>query len=102
MVGDEGTPVKHGLDPRERALLRTGNPDDAESPEEQARVTTVAAGLPAAIDSTTDGWADCYANVSAHLHEAAPLAVTADQAREVIRVLDAAMRSAASGEVMER
>lgn len=104
VVGDEGTLVKHGLDPQERAFLRTGNPDDAaELPEEQARVTTVAAGLPAelVVDSTKGSWAGYYANVSAHLNEGAPLAVTADQAREVIRVLDAAMRSAASGEVVE-
>ena len=103
VVGDEGTLVKHGLDPQERAFLRTGNPDDAaELPEEKARVTTLVAGQPAEVtlDSVTGSWTGYYANVSAHLNEGAPLEVTAGQAREVIRILDAAVRSAASDEVV--
>lgn len=103
VVGDAGTLVKHGLDPQERAFLRTGNPDDAaELPEEKARVTTVVAGQPAEIvvDSARGSWTGYYANVSAHLNEGAPLAVTAEQAREVIRALDAAVRSADSGAVV--
>jgi scyllo-inositol 2-dehydrogenase (NADP+) len=103
VVGDQGALVKHGLDPQERAFVQTGNPDDAaELPEEKARVTTIAAGLPVEmiIDSERGSWTGYYANVSAHLNEGAPLAVTAAQAREVIRVLDAAVRSAASGEVV--
>jgi scyllo-inositol 2-dehydrogenase (NADP+) len=103
IAGDEGTLVKHGLDPQERAFLRTGNPDDAaELPEERARLTTTVAGQPAeiAIDSVVGSWTGYYANVSAHLNEGAPLEVTPEQAREVIRVLDAAVRSAASGQVV--
>src|SRR5262245_56793826 len=39
VVGEEGTLVKLGLDPQERAFQRTGNPDDAaELPEERTRV----------------------------------------------------------------
>mgnify|MGYP001079836081 CR=1 FL=1 len=104
ILGDEGSLVKQGLDPQERAFLRTGNPDDAaELPEERARVATVAAGLPAEIvvESVRGSWTGYYANVSAHLNEGAPLEVTAEQAREVIRVLDAAVRAAASGEVID-
>jgi scyllo-inositol 2-dehydrogenase (NADP+) len=103
VVGEEGTLVKQGLDPQERAFLRTGNPDDAaELPEERARVTTVVAGQPAEItlDSVVGSWTGYYANVSAHLNDGAPLEVTAEQAREVIKVLDAAVRSAASGQVV--
>ena len=103
ILGDEGSLVKEGLDPQERAFLATGNPDDAaELPDERARVTTLAAGLPAeiVIASARGSWTGYYANVSAHLNEGAPLAVTAEQAREVIRILDAAVRSAASGEVV--
>jgi scyllo-inositol 2-dehydrogenase (NADP+) len=103
VVGDEGALIKHGLDPQERAFLRTGNPDDAaELPEEKARLTTSVAGQPAEItlDSVVGSWTGYYANVSAHLNEGAPLEVTAEQAREVIRVLDAAVRSAASGQVV--
>jgi scyllo-inositol 2-dehydrogenase (NADP+) len=103
VVGDEGALIKHGLDPQERAFLRTGNPDDAaELPEEKARVTTMVAGQPAEItvDSVHGSWTGYYANVSAHLNEGAPLEVTPEQAREVIRVLDAAVRSAGSDEVV--
>lgn len=103
VVGDEGSLIKHGLDPQERAFLQTGNPDDAtELAEEKTRVTTVTAGLPVEIvvDSAKGSWTGYYANVSAHLNEGAPLEVTAAQAREVIRVLDAAMRSVASGEAV--
>lgn len=103
VLGDEGSLVKHGLDPQERAFLQTGNPDDAaELPEERARVTTALAGLQAevVIDSTRGSWTGYYTNVSAHLNEGAPLDVTAAQAREVVRVLDAAVRSAATGEVV--
>jgi scyllo-inositol 2-dehydrogenase (NADP+) len=103
VVGDEGTLTKHGLDPQERAFLRTGNPDDAaELPEEKARLTTLVGGQPAeaTIDSVQGSWTGYYTNVSAHLNDGAPLEVTAEQAREVIRILDAAVRSAASGEVV--
>jgi scyllo-inositol 2-dehydrogenase (NADP+) len=101
VVGDLGGLVKHGLDPQERAFLKTGNPDDAaELPEEKARVTTVVGGATAEIvlDSVQGSWTGYYANVSAHLNEGAPLEVTAEQARDVIRVLDAAVRSAESGQ----
>ena len=103
VLGDTGSLIKHGLDPQERAFLATGNPDDAvELPEERARVTTTAAGLPAelVLDAARGSWTGYYANISAHLNEGAPLAVTAAQARAVIRILDAAVRSADSGEVI--
>jgi scyllo-inositol 2-dehydrogenase (NADP+) len=103
VVGEDGGLVKYGLDPQERAFLATGNPDDAaELPEERARVTTLVAGQPAevTIESVRGSWTGYYENVSAHLNDGAPLAVTAQQAREVIRILDAAVRSAAAGEVV--
>lgn len=42
-----------------------------------------------------------YGSVSAHLNRGEPLEVTAEQSLDVIRVLDAANRSAASGEAIE-
>jgi scyllo-inositol 2-dehydrogenase (NADP+) len=99
VLGERGGLVKYGLDPQERAFRATGNPDDAaELPEERARVTTLVAGQPAEVvlESVRGSWTGYYANVSAHLNEGAPLEVTAEQAREVIAILDAAVRSAAS------
>ena len=101
VLGDAGGIVKYGLDPQERALRATGSIDDAyEAPDERTRVTTVVAGQPAEIvlEAVRGTWVDYYRSVAAHLTAGAPLAVTAQQAREVIRVLDAAVRSAASGE----
>ncbi len=98
-----GSLIKHGLDPQARAFLATGNPDDAtELPEERARVAAPMAGLPAeiAVVSERGSWTGCYTNVSAHLNDGAPLAVAAAQAREAIRIPDAAKRIAASGEVV--
>jgi scyllo-inositol 2-dehydrogenase (NADP+) len=42
-----------------------------------------------------------YASISAHLNRNEPLSVTAEQALDVIRVLDAANRSAASGDAID-
>jgi scyllo-inositol 2-dehydrogenase (NADP+) len=101
VLGEEGGLVKYGLDPQERAFQATGGPDAAaELPEERARITTGIGGQGAEIvlDSVKGSWTGYYENVSAHLNEGAPLAVTAEEAREVVRVLDAAVRSAAEGQ----
>jgi scyllo-inositol 2-dehydrogenase (NADP+) len=101
VLGDQGGILKHGLDPQERALRATGSIDDAyELPEERTRVTTNVAGQPGEIvmEAVRGTWVDYYRDVAAHLSTGAPLAVTAEQAREVIRVIDAAVRSDATGE----
>ena len=101
VIGDEGGIIKHGLDPQERALRATGSIDDAyETPDEKMRVTTTVAGQPSEIvmDAVRGTWVDYYRNISAHLNEGAELAVKPEQSREVIRVLDAAVRSDAAGE----
>ena len=101
VLGEEGGLVKYGLDPQERAFQATGSPDAAaELPEERARITTAVGGQSAEIvlDSVKGSWTGYYENVSAHLNQGAPLAVTAEEAREVVRVIDAAVRSAAEGQ----
>jgi scyllo-inositol 2-dehydrogenase (NADP+) len=97
IVGAGGGFVKFGVDPQEDAL-RAGNIDAAAEPPqhegilrraghsgqvEESRVPTVRAH-----------WDEYYRNVAEHLAGRAPLAVTAEQAREVVRVLEAATRSA--------
>jgi scyllo-inositol 2-dehydrogenase (NADP+) len=96
VVGSEGGFVKFGVDPQEDAL-RAGNIDTAsESSEHVARMRT---GGPTAIEerpvpSVRGHWDSYYRNIADHLTDGTPLAVTAEQAREVVRVLDAAERSA--------
>jgi len=97
VVGTEGGFVKFGVDPQEDAL-RAGDIDRA----------TEAAGHRAVVRREVEGavveqpfptiqshWDGYYANVAAHLNGRAPLAVTAEQGREVVRVLDAAAVSSA-------
>ena len=50
------------------------------------------------LDSVRGSWTGYYENVSAHLNDGAPLLVTAEEGREVVRILDAAVRSAAAGQ----
>lgn len=98
IVGDSGGFVKFGVDPQEDAL-RAGDIDAAKEPSahegilrreregssgevEETRVPTVHAH-----------WDEFYRNIAEHLAGRAPLAVTAEQAREVVRLLEAAGRS---------
>jgi scyllo-inositol 2-dehydrogenase (NADP+) len=101
VLGTEGSYVKFGIDPQEDAL-RGGDIDRAsEPPEHLGRLRTGSeAGAPAGIVETVvptvrGHWDSYYANIAAALLGRAPLAVTAEQAREVVRVLEAATRSAA-------
>ncbi len=99
IVGSAGGLVKYGVDPQESAL-RAGNLDDAEEPVEHQARLILANDAGAAVESpqeTIKGtWDAYYRNIAEHLAGQATLAVTAEQAREVVRLLDAAVRS--SGE----
>jgi scyllo-inositol 2-dehydrogenase (NADP+) len=53
------------------------------------------------VETVRGSWDAYYENIADHLAGRAPLAVTAEQAREVVRVLDAATRSAAEHQVVE-
>lgn len=94
VVGTDGGFSKFGIDPQEDAL-RGGDLDRAQEPaSHQAIIRREAAGLhdlPVATQRAT--WDSYYANIAAHLTGRTPLAVTAEQAREVVRVLEAAVRS---------
>jgi scyllo-inositol 2-dehydrogenase (NADP+) len=96
IVGSRGGFVKFGVDPQESAL-REGNIDRAAEPQaHMARVTTAAADgtqTERPIATVQDHWDGYYRNIAEYLLGRAPLAVTAEQAREVVRVLEAADRS---------
>jgi len=97
IVGTEGGFVKHGIDPQEEAL-RAGDIDRAaEAPDHEGRLR-VAGPSGEVIESrvaTVHGhWDSYYRNIADHLLGRAPLAVTAEQAREVVRLLEAATQSA--------
>jgi scyllo-inositol 2-dehydrogenase (NADP+) len=96
IVGTDGGFVKHGIDPQEEAL-RTGDIDRASEPVEHQGILRRAAADGAVVESrvaTVRGhWDSFYRNIADHLLGRAPLAVTAEDAREVVRVLEAADRS---------
>ncbi len=103
VLGDRGALIRHGLDPQERAFRADGRPDGAhELADERTRVTTDFGGPVAqiAIEPVQGWWLSYYQNVSEHLNAGAPLAVTGKQARDVVAVLDAAVRAARTGEVV--
>lgn len=104
VVGTAGGLVKHGVDPQEDAL-RAGNLDAASEPGE-CRAVLRRAGDDGSVRETIvptvrGSWDAYYGNIAAHLRANAPLAVTAEQGREVVRVLDAALQSCARHEHVE-
>jgi len=68
--------------------------------EKTIRVTSYASGLKFEGEIPAKercGWAEYYRNIADHLLMGEPLAVTAEQARETIAVIETAERSAAQG-----
>ncbi|MGC8643144.1 MAG: Gfo/Idh/MocA family oxidoreductase [Isosphaeraceae bacterium] len=104
IVGSAGGFVKTGIDPQEDAL-RAGDIDRARELEADQGVlrTATADGEVAEsrVPSIHAHWDSYYANIAGHLARGEPLAVTAEQAREVVKVLEAAVRSSRGHAVVE-
>jgi scyllo-inositol 2-dehydrogenase (NADP+) len=100
IVGTEGGFVKFGVDPQEEAL-RAGDIDKAhESESLQGTLSTGADDDPRSnatvqrrIPPVRAHWDGYYANIAAHLSHGEPLAVTAEQGRDVTAILEAAAES---------
>jgi scyllo-inositol 2-dehydrogenase (NADP+) len=93
IVGNEGGFVKFGVDPQEEAL-RAGDIDAAaEPPAHEAILRRSGDGqiVETRVPTIRAHWDAYYRNIAEHLAGSAPLAVTAEQAREVVRVLEAAV-----------
>ena len=103
IIGTEGAFVKYGIDPQEDAL-RKGDIDQAtETPGHEARLRRAQSDgqtVEAPYPTVCAHWDGYYRNIAEHLQGASPLAVTAEQAREVVRLLEAAVRSAESHAVV--
>jgi len=97
IVGTEGGFCKYGIDPQEDAL-RAGNIDNAAEPVEHQGILRLHGEGGAAIESRTPTvrghWDSYYRNIADAIAGRAPLAVTAEEAREVVRLLEAATESA--------
>ncbi|CAN5872308.1 Gfo/Idh/MocA family oxidoreductase [soil metagenome] len=97
--GTEGSFVKYGLDPQEDALKAGGSPNDAGWGVEQSQyyglLNTQLNGLHlrGSVETLPGAYQSYYANIYDAIQGRAELAVTAEQATNVIRVIEAAMRS---------
>lgn len=103
VVGTEGGFTKFGIDPQEDAL-RAGDIDRATDPLESTaliRRDSAQGVVDTPVPTRKSHWDSYYANIAAHLDSGTPLAVTAEQARDVVRILDAAVRSAHEHTVIE-
>jgi scyllo-inositol 2-dehydrogenase (NADP+) len=109
VIGTEGELAKAGIDPQETAL-RSGDIDRADEPvHHRARLRRHPDAAAAALGAVTETlvptvrghWDAYYANIAEALQGRAPLAVTAEQAREVVRVLETAVQSAQEHRTIE-
>lgn len=103
VLGTDGGFVKFGIDPQEAALRDGDLAAAAEPPEHEARIRFERAGevVEESVPTVRGSWDAYYANLADHLHDGTPLAVTAEEAREVVRVLEAAWTSAREHRVVE-
>ena len=102
VVGTEGGYSKFGIDPQEDAL-RAGDIDRAAEPANLAatiRRETTSGVVDTPVETQKSHWDSYYANIADHLEGRAPLAVTAEQARDVVLILDAAVQSASEHSVI--
>jgi len=94
--GDAGSFTKYGLDPQEAALRegqRPGMPGWGETTEHG--VLTRADGTETTVETLPGSYEAYYAGIAASLRDGAPPPVAAGDARNVMLVLEAALRSAA-------
>ncbi|MGA8942125.1 MAG: oxidoreductase [Thermoactinomyces sp.] len=104
--GSKGTFVKYGLDPQEEQLKQGLTPASPgwgqENPEQFAKVQFEKEGLQ--FSATISSLAGCYENYYHQIAEAIRAGckppVTAEEARETIRVIEAAMTSSAEGRLV--
>jgi scyllo-inositol 2-dehydrogenase (NADP+) len=103
ILGTQGAFAKRGIDPQEDAL-RAGDIDGANEPADHiGHLHRMLDGkiLDTAVPSVRGHWDEYYANIAAYLLDNAPLAVTAEQARDVVRILDYACEASVERTVIE-
>lgn len=102
VVGDEGGLIKYGLDPQE-GPMREGDIDSAEQdPANYAKVWTAAGGerRELVVESVRGSWKSYYKNIADVLNDGAELVVKPEEMRNVMKVYDAAMESAETGQTV--
>ncbi|GIV19937.1 MAG: oxidoreductase [Armatimonadota bacterium] len=100
VLGDRGGLVKYGLDPQEKALVAGDITQAQEAPGHLARLWLREGDriVERTIESVRGDWREYYRNIAGVLLRGEELAVKPEQAREVIRIIEAALQSAQAGE----
>ena len=99
ILGDRGGLVKYGLDPQEKALVAGDITQAVEPPEHRARLWLYEGDrmVERTVQSVRGGWREYYRNIARALLQGEELVVKPEEAREVIRVIEAALQSAETG-----
>jgi scyllo-inositol 2-dehydrogenase (NADP+) len=102
VLGDKGALVKNGLDPQEGPMRERRIEAAAEDPANRARVTTLRSGEreELVLETVQGTWKSYYQNIADVLNHGTELAVKPEEALKCMRIFDAAMRSAESGQVV--
>ena len=102
VCGDKGALIKYGLDPQETYMREGRILETVEEGDIRARVTSYVSGDRAekVLDSVCGSWTSYYENIAQVLNNEVELIVTPEQMLSVMRVYDAAVESAASGEAI--
>jgi scyllo-inositol 2-dehydrogenase (NADP+) len=101
--GTRGSYVKYGLDPQEEALKAGATPDGPEwGEEDESRWGTLtlaeeSGNVARPVRTEAGDYRQFYANVRDAINKEAALAVTAEQATQVIRLLELALESSHGG-----
>lgn len=105
--GTQGSFVKFGFDPQEEALgagrLPTETGWGQESPERWGKLNTELNGLhfEGKVETIPGSYVRYYDNIHGAIREQKPLAVTAEQARQTIALIEAAMQSDHEQQILE-
>jgi scyllo-inositol 2-dehydrogenase (NADP+) len=105
--GDGGSFVKDGMDPQIAAMLAGGRPGDpgwgTEPPDRHGTLTTELDGLVSTtrLASVPGRYEEFYRAMAAAVRDGGPVPVPAEQARDVIRVVECAMASSREGRVVD-
>ncbi len=100
VLGDQGGLVQHGLDPQERALAAGDLSLAQEMSEQRARLWRREGDQidEQELEVVPGRWDAFYRNIAGALLHGEELAVKPEEAREVIRLIEAALQSAERGE----
>ena len=102
VVGDRGALTKEGLDPQEAAMNRKEIEKAQWPAEHHARVRTDVNGvtMDMTLETVRGDWRQFYQNIADVLRKDADLAVKPEEVRRAVAVLEAARRSAETGQTI--